>query len=186
MAYVVVGCEFLVAVVFGWAAASKLRTASSFRDFTDSIARLRIVPFRLSAAVSVGTVGTEAAVPLALGAALFGLTPAVGLGLALLMLLGFIVMIALAMRKGTAVPCPCFGASATPLGWRHIVRNLLLSAIAGAALLGQLLPQTPVDLVLAAIAAVAGSAVALVFVLFDDVVELFTLRPPARRTGAGI
>ncbi len=47
------------------------------------------------------------------------------------MLLGFTVAIIDRLARGLHPPCACFGSwSARPLGWRHVVRNTILLALA--------------------------------------------------------
>lgn len=51
--------------------------------------------------------------------------------LALLSLLGFTAALVVRLAQGRRPTCACFGAwSATPIGWRHVVRNAAFVAIA--------------------------------------------------------
>ena len=50
---------------------------------------------------------------------------------AIAMLVAFTVLITVRLRSGQRPPCACFGSwSARPLGWRHVVRNVVLIAFA--------------------------------------------------------
>lgn len=50
---------------------------------------------------------------------------------ALSMLVAFSVLLITRLIKGQHPPCACFGSwSARPLGWRHLIRNVALIAIA--------------------------------------------------------
>ena len=73
---------------------------------------------------------------LALGAALVTLLvrrPAAAV--AIVLLVAFTTLIVLRLREGRHPPCACFGAwSAKPLGPGHVVRNVVLLAIAVVAL----------------------------------------------------
>jgi hypothetical protein len=56
-------------------------------------------------------------------------------GVAAILLIGFTVKLVMLLLHGRRPPCACFGArSARPIGWWSIVRNLLLLALAGAAM----------------------------------------------------
>lgn len=116
----------LVAVVFWISAAAKLRdrpgTARSFAEMG------LVAPVALAWFIPV----------LELVSA-FGLIvwPAVGAAVALALLVGFTVVILGVIRSGAVVSCACFGATASaPVGWRSVVRNVALIALATAVLLG--------------------------------------------------
>ena len=56
---------------------------------------------------------------------------------AILLLAVFTVLIVSKLRRGEHPPCACFGAwSATPIGPRHVLRNLVLIAVAAVAAIG--------------------------------------------------
>lgn len=58
-----------------------------------------------------------------------------GLG-ALVLLIAFTSLIVVNLRAGLRPACACFGSwRATPLGWRHVARNLVLMALAGVSIL---------------------------------------------------
>ena len=51
--------------------------------------------------------------------------------IALAMLVVFTGLLVLRLAQGKHPPCACFGSwSARPLGWRHLVRNAVLMALA--------------------------------------------------------
>jgi uncharacterized membrane protein YphA (DoxX/SURF4 family)/peroxiredoxin len=87
------------------------------------------VPERLAGVVGVGLPVCELLVGAALivgAAARFG-----ALG-ALLLLLAFLAAISVALGRGTEADCHCFGQlHSAPVGWRTLVRNVLLAAAAG-------------------------------------------------------
>jgi hypothetical protein len=78
-----------------------------------------------------------------------------------------------AIRRERRTPCHCFGASTTPLGMPHAIRNALLLAACAAGFAGTLWSvepaRNPGGLVVAL--TVAAAAVLLV-VRLDDIVEL--------------
>lgn len=79
--------------------------------------------------------------------------PAPGGLVALVVLGGFTAVLVRAVRRGLAVPCNCFGTARTdPVSWADVVRNVLLAALALAALVD---PQTGVPSVAASAAAAA-------------------------------
>jgi hypothetical protein len=188
--YVVLAARCLVGVVFAVSALSKLRTGRALRDFTASLAQFGVRPGRRRP-VAVAVAGAEAAVPVLLALALAGspaagatarAVAAAGFGLAALLLAGFTVAIARAVRRGVRAPCRCFGASATPLGAQHLVRNGLLLAGAAVGLAGVVAgPAGPADLAGAAVAVLAGSVAGALVTAFDDLLDLFGVGPTSPR-----
>lgn len=161
MAYLALGCRLVLLGVFLVALVSKV---CDHREFEDSL--VGVVPHhRVAAAL---TTATEAAVVVLLCVPRTG--PA-GLALAAALLVAFIVGITRALRRGTTAPCRCFGASATPLGVPHVVRNGVLVGVAAAgAFAGSALPT---DLPGITITAVSAAVTTLAVVRLDDVVALF-------------
>lgn len=180
--YLQISGWFLVGTVFLVAVGRKLSSATALSSFVGSVRELRIVPRPLAGPVAAVVVGAETAVPAALAAVWLGLDPVAGLGLAVLLLSGFTTAIVLAMRQGSSAPCACFGASALPLGRRHVVRNLLLAAVALAGILcGRSAGAAPsLDVGLATIAAAGGAIGAIPFIVFDELVDLFRPGPWAQ------
>lgn len=78
--------------------------------------------------------------------------------------------IAVVLARGTTAPCRCFGASATPLSARHLVRNGVLVVVA---VLGLAAPAGPPGIGPALVATLAGAVAGLLVTVADDVVELF-------------
>jgi len=77
----------------------------------------------------------------------------------------------LSVRRGNTAPCRCFGASSTPLGPRHLVRNALLLAVAAAGLAGVLTPGA-LELPGTLVAGAAGLVVGAMITVFDDIADL--------------
>ncbi|MER7043375.1 MauE/DoxX family redox-associated membrane protein [Streptomyces jumonjinensis] len=184
MIYLVFACRILLAGVFLTALAGKVRNKAAFDEFAVSVERLGRLPRRVSRAVAVAVAAGEAAAVALLAA---GPTVPAGFALGVLLLLGFTAGIVRALRAGSAAPCRCFGASVTPLGPVHVVRNLVLAAVGGAggaaALTGPATgwPPHPGG---AAVAGVAALVALVLVVRLDDLTALFRL-PPARTGPVG-
>ncbi|ALC23833.1 MauE/DoxX family redox-associated membrane protein [Streptomyces pristinaespiralis] len=174
MYYVGLAARLLLVLVFAAAAAGKSWRRGSFDAFVSSLAALRLFPRRLSAAVAVTTVVAEAvtvvllAVPATAGA---------GFALAILLLTAFVAGILAARQGGRQVPCRCFGATGTPLGMPHVIRNALLAVVAAVGLVALTASSSPGSvhpggLAIAGVTAAAGS---LLVVRMDDLLALVPL-----------
>ncbi|MFI0480988.1 MauE/DoxX family redox-associated membrane protein [Actinomadura sp. 9N215] len=171
----------LLTVVFAVAAFAKARSADAFRDFARSLRRLGVPAPRAGTPIAVAVVAVEAAVAvlLAWSAALtaagadgpWRTAPgSAGLAAAAALLLAFSAGIGAGLRRGGRTTCQCFGPSATVLGVRHIVRNLLLAGLAAAGLPGTGGDGHAAGLL---VAACAGATAALLVIASDDIVRLF-------------
>ncbi|MDQ4132998.1 MAG: hypothetical protein M3179_07265 [Actinomycetota bacterium] len=118
-------CAWVLAALFVWAGAAKLArprlTAVGFRSLgvpaPDALAR--IVP------------ATEL-----LLAVLLVATPPIGGLTALVLLAGFSVMLARALRAGVTTGCACFGTTPSrPMSRRDLLRNAAFAVLAVAAVL---------------------------------------------------
>ncbi|GAA1556420.1 methylamine utilization protein MauE [Actinomadura kijaniata] len=155
----------LIGLVFAVSAFTKLRDRAGFtRSVPDLVPAL---PARLLGPLAHTVIALEAAVPVLLAVPA---TRILGFGVALVLLAAFTVAIAGALRRGRRAPCRCFGASAAPLGPRHLVRNGVLLAAASA---GALAPGGAAPAAGLAVAAAAGLVAGLLIVSFDDLVDLF-------------
>jgi hypothetical protein len=168
VSYVVLAARALLVAIFVVSLASKVRSRTAYREFAGSVVALGAAPRRWSGPVAQGAVAAEAVTVALL---LLPHTTTIGFATAAGLLAAFTVVIILAMRRANRVPCRCFGASSTPVGAPHVVRNLVLLAAAGTGLLapsGQL--PSPAGIVVA----VTAAAVAALFVVrIDDVAALF-------------
>lgn len=187
MTYIALSCGILIFGVFLTALAGKLRRKAAFHDFVTSIREMglfsRKVVWIVAIAVAVGESVTL--VLLAVPA-----TAPIGLALAMLLLLGFTAGMGTSLRRGMRTPCRCFGASTTPLGPVHLVRNLVLAAVAATGLAAMALDtdvDRPPHLGGAAIAATAALVAVILVVRLDDLVALFRFppTPTARATPVG-
>jgi Methylamine utilisation protein MauE len=165
MEYVGVGCASLIGWVFLASAMSKLR---NFGEFTRSLPALAPVRPGQVRALAMTVVAAEVAVPILL---LFPAAVLYGFALAGALLTGFTAAIGTALRRGRRTPCRCFGASSTPLGLSHLVRNviLIISALAGGLAPAAQSPQAAG----LAVAIAAGLLGAILIVAMDDIAFLF-------------
>ncbi|WP_432993405.1 MauE/DoxX family redox-associated membrane protein [Dactylosporangium sp. CA-233914] len=133
MGYVEIAARLLVGTVFVVALAGKVSSGRAYHAFAASLRQMRVLPERAVPAATAGSVAAEVAVVVLLAlplrwAAAAGFVVAAGLFAV------FAAAIAASLRGGNRAPCRCFGASSTPLGRGHIVRNAVLIAIALAGL----------------------------------------------------
>ncbi|MDQ1741949.1 MAG: hypothetical protein QOE23_288 [Pseudonocardiales bacterium] len=172
MRYLELTCRVLLGVVFAVSVTGKLRDAAAFTDATR-----RLLPMRWASRdrVIANSVGAVEFIVVALLA--YPGTSRLGFALAAILLIAFSVAIRAALRRGVHAPCRCFGASDTPLGRRHLVRNGLLLVIA---LLGALTPSGPLTPSGACLAVGTGLVLATLVVRLDLVVELFLPHPSLR------
>jgi hypothetical protein len=114
----------------------------------------------------------------------FWITVLVGFAVAAGLLVSFAFGIGAAVRRGSTVPCRCFGSSNSPLGRRHLIRNIVLAtfSIAGAA--GSAL-AAPVSATGVLVAVAVGLLLGAGVVLLDDILELFRPMPAQRSTARG-
>jgi methylamine utilization protein MauE len=177
MRYVEVATRALLAVVFVTALAGKVSGRASYRAFLRSLRQMDVVPAAaLRPAAATTVVAEAAAVVLLLVPA--GWSGAAGLALAGTLLATFTVVVARTVGRGRRAPCRCFGASDTPLGRQHVVRNVALTAVAAVGLAAAASAGEPQPV--AAGVGVAGCAGLLIGVLvaaLDDLTALY--RSPA-------
>lgn len=131
MLYVAIGCRAALAIVFLFAVTGKVAGRGSFREFTDSIVAMRVVPEHAARSAAIASVTAEALV-VVLTAIPARLIPTAGCALAGLLSIAFSGAITASLRRGNRAPCRCFGRSTTPLGARHLVRNAILLLVAAA------------------------------------------------------
>ncbi len=120
------GVGLLIAVVLGTAAVAKVREPG---PFVTSVGTL--VPRAFSKPVAWIVIGAEL---LAAVTSLVPATLALGLTLAIVLFAAFAVVALRSARAPVPLPCACFGSVKASLGWPHVVRNVLLTGLAGAGL----------------------------------------------------
>lgn len=163
--YLALGCRWLLAGVFLVSLFGKLRGPAAYTAFVAATASLLATGTRQARVLAPLTIAAEAATIVALGFGRAGLVAAAAL-------LGcFTIELMRAVRRGSAVPCRCFGASTTPVGVHHVVRNVVLIglAVAAAGFAGDDAPLDPGALVVTALAAAVG---VLVTARLDDLVAV--------------
>lgn len=181
MVYLALACRCAVDAVFLVSVSGKLRSRTAFRAFVSWLAALP-VPLARSRPSAVAAV-TAAAEALIVVLVALPWTVRPGMALAAVVLAVFTAGTGMAVARGTDASCQCFGASASPLGWRHTARDALLAvvAIAGAAAAGSG-GARPEEAALSLAAGLIGAAFA---VFLDDLAVLFG-RTGEAAPGAGI
>lgn len=106
------------------------------------VSKIRLGPAWLAQGRELGAPGAVLPVvpwfEIAVGALLIGqvATPVVAI-VALITLQLFTLLIVANLGRGNRPPCACFGAwSAKPLGWGHVIRNVVFMALAVLAYIG--------------------------------------------------
>ncbi|HSS01885.1 MAG TPA: MauE/DoxX family redox-associated membrane protein [Kofleriaceae bacterium] len=113
--------------IFGAALLSKTAGRARWHAFADALPALGL-PARVPAGMAAALVIAGEACALAL----LLYAPRVGAALSAAMLAMFTVALAAAVRGNRRAACHCFGGSDAVVGRAHVVRNVLLLAIAGA------------------------------------------------------
>jgi hypothetical protein len=169
VAYVSLGCQFAIGVVFVVSAFTKLTDHASFLR---SLRRMRVVPKAIAPVVAVIVVAVEAAIPVLLSVPV-NLVVRIGFVVATGMLAAFTGAIVWSLRHGRREPCQCFGKSTVPLGPRHVARNAVLICLSALGACAAILQPGRPELGPAAVAAVAGVFLGTVAIVADDIVDLF-------------
>ncbi|MFG1947413.1 MauE/DoxX family redox-associated membrane protein [Nonomuraea sp. NPDC048826] len=172
MGYVVVFGQLLVLGIFLVSLVGKVRSRQAYREFITATGRLLAVGPGRARWLGLLAVAAEAAIVVLVAVPV---TASVGFVLAVVTLGGFGYALVRALRREEkAAPCHCFGASETPVGRRHVIRNLVL-IVAALAALGAAFTGTPggVEIPGVVIAAAAAAMCVLVVVRLDDIAELF-------------
>ncbi|MFI6258618.1 MauE/DoxX family redox-associated membrane protein [Micromonospora zamorensis] len=173
MRYLEVACRLLLVTVFVVAVYTKVSGMPAWLSFVDSLRQLDPVSTNVARPAAILTVTVEVLVTLLL------LVPVrrvgeIGFVLAAGLLVAFTIVIALAVAKGTRATCRCFGASTTPLGWPHILRNLTLLVVALLGLAGASAPES-LGVSGALLAGVGGLVLGVLVTVIEDIVAL--IRP---------
>ncbi|MFI9430571.1 MULTISPECIES: MauE/DoxX family redox-associated membrane protein [Streptosporangium] len=176
MQYVALACRCALGVVFLMAVFGKVRGREAFLAFRASVPDMVPLATGRATPLSVAVILAEACVVVLLTVQW---TVPAGFVLAGAVLLAFYAGIARVVRSGSRTPCRCFGATATPLSGRHLIRNAGLLAVTATGGVAHLL-TAPGDAHPAGVAiAMAGAGVlALTVVFFDDLADLFAGPPP--------
>jgi methylamine utilization protein MauE len=186
MAELVIAALMTAVVTYGMSAATKLRSGQAYRAFSAGLAATALVSRRLTGPVAVALAGAEVAVAglcataltmtfLSRQGALAGpaLTVA-ALAAAAALTAVLTAGVAVAVRRGVAAPCACFGSGGrAPLSGVHLTRNACLLAVLVAGVAGAGIGRWPPGPAAAALAAAAGGVSALLLTRLDDLTALF-------------
>jgi hypothetical protein len=166
--------------VFGAALLSKTAGRARWQAFVDALPALGL-PARVPASIAAGLVIAGEACALAM----LVCAPRLGAALSAAMLAGFTIALVAAVRGNRRAACHCFGGSDAVVGRVHVVRNVLLLAIAGAWIATG--ASSAVDLSMTSIAALGyGALLGFLFTRWDDLAflagtELLPAEQRARR-----
>jgi Methylamine utilisation protein MauE len=173
---VISAARVLVGLVFLAAVAGKARDvrgfAASVRDLP-GLPSLSHLPRALAAPVVPGVLAAEAAVVVLLA---FPATAAWGFALAVILAAGFLAVIIRVLRSGTTASCLCFGSTPREFGVRHVIRDVLLGAVALIGLAGTAGARQDGAGIAGpawALCAAAGALGAVALVLLDEIVDLY-------------
>ncbi|UWE09719.1 MauE/DoxX family redox-associated membrane protein [Actinacidiphila bryophytorum] len=170
MQYVDIASRLLLLTVFLLALAGKISSRSAWQEFVESIRAMAVIDRAKAPAAAVATAVAEAAV-VVLAAVPVRLAGSAAFVVAAGLLGCLTVAVTAVVRRGAPVPCRCFGASETPLGVPHVVRNLILVATALLGLAASLV-QGHFNFGLCAVVAVFGAGLGLLMARWDDLVSL--------------
>jgi len=179
MAYVSIGCQSFLALIFLVACVSKVQNAASYRSFRESLGGLGLRPGLAVRILSIGIPAAEAITTLMLivsSASWWGLVASAAL------LTSFTLGIGIAASRGRKVTCRCFGESSASTTSQHILRNGLLLTTAVAGLLAGLAPAGHTGSAITVFSAGCGVISAALFLRWDELAFLFR---PLPRPGTG-
>ena len=167
--YLELGCRGVLAGVLLVSLAGKLRGRAAYAAFVAATKSLLATGDRQAGVLAPLTIAAEIGTVVALAIGPAGLVAAAAL-------LGcFTGALVLALRRGSVAPCRCFGASTTPIGLHHVVRNVVLIGLAAAGLIAGAAPgDPPVEPAALAITALAVGVCVLVTARLDDLVDVLT------------
>lgn len=175
--YLGFACRAALAVVFFTASLSKVRSRAAFEGFAASFAPLPIIRSLPPRWVGRAASAVPAAEAIAVVLAVAVPSAKIACGYALLLLAAFSIAIVILLSRGERASCRCFGSTAVPLGWSHVVRNSLLAVpcVAGLVVPASAEPWSLTSLHPAGLtmALAGGGVLALFAVRFDDVVAVF-------------
>ncbi|MGW6918022.1 MauE/DoxX family redox-associated membrane protein [Kitasatospora sp. NPDC054939] len=179
-AYLLLAARCVIAAVFAASALGKLRAPG---EFAAALRGMEVVPDRLAGATAVAVPLVEVALALLVWASepltTWGFVLSAGL---IALFVGVLVSV---LRRGIDASCSCFGSSTAPVGRAHVVRNLVLLAVAATGLAASATGAgAPAEAAGAALAVLAGLFTAALVVATDTLVDLFSgLRPDRRPVG---
>ncbi|MEE6261319.1 MauE/DoxX family redox-associated membrane protein [Plantactinospora sonchi] len=171
MEYLEIAIRCLLGVVFLASSLTKVAGRDAFDAFVGSVRELRLLPPGLGRPVARLVVVAEFGVWVLLALPTFW-TYLVGLVVAEALLVAFAVGVGVSVRRGVRAPCRCFGASATPLGRRQVIRNVVLAVVPAVGVVAGLgAGPTRAGGVVAAL--LGGLLSGGLVVVLDDILDLF-------------
>lgn len=190
--------EFVIAAlslgagVFAASAGSKLRSRTAFSDFRAGLRATALISERRLRTLAVLLVAAETAVATGLAGGLVLVASRApdadalaesALAAAATLIAALAAGVAVVIRRGVQARCACFGGrSSRPLGAAHLIRNgTLLLVLTAALVVGPAgLAAGRLSAPAVAVAIGAGAVVALLFVRWDDLADLFAPIPAAK------
>lgn len=172
MRYVEIAARLLIGVVFLVAFVGKVNSPVAYRAFVRSLREMNVLHAGLQPWAARGSLVVESLIIVLLAVPMRA-TGVAGFALSAGLLSVFAGAIGLSLRRGNRVPCRCFGASTTPLGTGHIVRNVVLVAGSLLGIVAALRPGTATGAG-TVVAAFAGLAAGLVVTMYDDIAALWS------------
>ena len=186
MAELAIAALMTAVVTYGMSATTKLRSGQAYRAYSAGLAATALVSRRLTGPVAAALASAEAAVAGLCAAALTmtfwsrqgalagpALTVA-ALAAAAALTAVLTAGVAVALRRGVAAPCACFGSGGrAPLSGVHLTRNACLLAVFVAGVAGAGIERWPPGPAAAVLAAAAGGVSALLLTRLDDLTALF-------------
>lgn len=173
MAALEIALRTVLAVVFGIAFISKVRSRSAFHEFVSSLDDIGWLNRRWRPAAAALIPELEAAVVMLL---VVPAAVAFGFGTAAALLVVFIAVTAAELAKGRRVRCRCFGAGTAPIGPAQIARNIVLLTVSVTGLALESVGHSRANGTGFVLAVGLGVLAALAFVRWDDLAYL--LRTP--------
>ncbi|WP_433257224.1 MauE/DoxX family redox-associated membrane protein [Streptosporangium sp. CA-135522] len=169
MPYVALALRLTLAGVFLVSGLMKARSVGdTVAMWTSLLKSLRLSGRSLAEAASWTLIGVETVTGVALLAGGGLSVPALVSAMVLLSI--FSAMAVLSARAKLNLACACFGRATTPLGWRHVWRNLVLLSIAVAGVTVQ--ADIPLEAGGIAVSVVAAVVITLLTAFYDDIVDL--------------
>lgn len=176
-AYLAACCQGLLFVTFAVAAVAKLSGRNGIRALADSLIQADLTSARIALAVATGLVSAEAVTA---GLLLLFDTRGLGFGAAVLVLTILTAGVVRVLKRHTSAVCHCFGTKPRRLAPRHVVRNVILIAVAMfgsiAASVGAAADSDVYYLALA-----TGAALAIPIIMLDHLTDL--VRPSRQLQG---
>ncbi len=192
MSEFVIGVCAMTACVFGASAASKMRSRAAYRAYHAGLGANQLVPGYLLATAAAVLTACETLTAMWLAGCTVLLAASDSRALALLgesalaaaalLIATLTAGVTVAIRRGSAAPCPCFGVSSPrPVGPAHLLRNVvLLAAVVSGLALEPVATGQPTVAGLA-VALCTAVVTAMLIIRWDDLAEVFTPAPPRHR-----